>query len=1084
MLTEDPNGELINSPVPAEALRDALQLKGKDTDAIIDKINKKAGKAKAKLKPPVSEEPEPETDAKEEEVKPKKGVTYKRSGNRTLLRAGKGGAFKDKEIADFLDENGFEWTGTVEKDGKTLPVNSESATQTDEEFKAFARELRDRFGIDLEPRPATAMSPAQEPIDIDAPAPEPEAPTPAPEPEVPAPSKKERDIAELEDELEMVERLIKQDDVKPSVKDKMAKRIEKLKEDLAELKGTPETPVVEETPKEEEAIVEEKLKDTRKLPQDLKVGDEVYIPGVGWRRVTSVSERKYPNRPSIWVVEYTDGNPYWPRTGTWKTMKGWKNSDGTEVDQTLYTREPVGVPTDGTSDDMRIGGEPPEEFRTPVSGESIDDKIEILLQERAALGDALAKVQKELPGAEPEDLIKDLEENNRLLEEAEAIKRGQKSPDEFAGLPAGTRATSTDLKGRSNIWIKQEDGTWVNIKTGEIVDELPIPRKQYGGSQWWNDYEFTAPENLSGEEVADDDDSDVVDEALIDSVKEDENPNLEALIEQVKRRKNLTRAERKALKKEKRHRQQMMIKIVDSEFGQGAFDLDFPQRAAVRQMLFDLDALTTEEMEDVSRVVNAELGWEFIKNLPDIPEGSKEKTNKPRKDPEAETYVFPPEEKPAAEETPAAEEEKPAAEEKPAPLTERDKEILKALVDKRRKIQRKIDKADLSEETTPEQRKALKDELDAVTKIIDDIILGSKPAEKPEEAPSADVKETEKPQEPQPSIALVSAPNLKPGDVFKDDYFTIVSIETGLTKDRDMEVVPATRLTGYYPDSVEQSTKLWADDTEVQVYRGVTPPLKGDLPVLSKPEMKSFSPTGKLQIVGTFKRPNGTEGKKWGLKNPADMERYQAALEEYKKEAARRKGLWTPPEVETVNNETASAPVTPVEKAAYASTVPASEVQVGDIAFRFEQAWRKRVFHSYQGCWNKDGVTTLEGHYVGHQTQTKEWRSGTSIDVIRGEKNLPAAGDKEPLDRPDKSAPRYSELEKERKAKIAEADKGYTPNALQGSIEQATPKVSKPRLPAFYGSAELLLDLGDGTNIQEALDARENGYVVFDFETI
>jgi antirestriction protein ArdC/superfamily I DNA/RNA helicase/DNA polymerase III epsilon subunit-like protein len=986
---------------------------------------------------------------------------------------------------------------------------------------------------------------------------------------VPALTKEERDIAELEDELDMVERLIKREDVEPDVKDKMARRIERIKRALEELKGSPETPAVEETPKEEEAVVvEEKLKYTKKRPQDLKPGDEVYIPGVGWRIVTRVSERKFdtPNKPSIWIVDYTDGSPYYPQTGTWKTMKGWKKEDGTEVDQELFTRDPLGIPSDETATGQQtvIQTDPPEEFLTSVSEGNIDDKIKILLQERAELGDVLAKIQKELPGAEPEDLMKEIEENNRLLEEAEAVKRGQKSPKEFDELPAGTRATSKAIDGRSSTWLKQEDGSWVNINTGEIVDELPIPRKLYGG-EWWDDYKFTAPEDLGGEEVADDDDSDLVDEALIDSVKEDENPNLDALIKQVQQRKKLTRAERKALKKEKRHRQQMMIKIVDSEFGQDAFTLDFPRRSAVKQMLFQLDSLTTEEMEDISRLVNAELGWEFIKNLPDKPEGSEQDTSKPQEDPGAETYVFPPEEKPSPEVTPTAEEEKPAAEEKPTPLTERDKEILKALVDKRRKIQRKIDKADLSEETTPAQKKALKDELDAVTKIIDDIVLGSKPAEKPEEAPTAEdnlekffaeldwlgtdlvdrildrlkqdgkfdlsrweayddetqqrikafvekissmadtvdkqVELIEKFREwsldrldklkgerievslkPQPSIALVAAPNLKPGDVFKDDYFTIVSIETGLTKDRDMETVPATRLTGYYPDSVEQSTKLWADDTEVQVYRGVTPPSKGDLPVLSKPEMKSFSPTGKLQIVGTFKRPNGTEGKKWGLKNPADKARYDEAMAEYKKEAARRKGLWTPPEVETVNNETASDPVTPVEKAAYASTVLASEVQVGDIAFRFDKFGAREFFTVTKVVGTKDGVTTLEGHYVGHQTQTKEWRSGTSIDVIRGEKNLPAAGDKEPLDRPDKTAPRYSELEKERKAKIAEADKGYTFNA-EGSIE-ATPKVSKPRLPAFYGSAELLLDLGDGTNIQAALDARENGYVVFDFETL
>ena len=1090
MLTEDPNGELINSPVPAEALRDALQLKGKDTDAIIEKINKKAGKAKARIKPPVSEEPEAEPDTKEEEVKPKKAVTYKRSGNRTLLRAGAGGAFKDKEIADFLDENGFEWTGTVERDGKTLPVNSESALQTDEEFKAFARELRDRFGIDLQPRAATPNSPAQDAIDIDAPAPTPapeapEAPTPEATPEVPALTKEERDIAELEDELDMVERLIKREDVEPDVKDKMARRIERIKKALEELKGSPETPAVEETAKEEEVVVEEKLKYTKKLPQDLKPGDEVYIPGVGWRIVTSVSEREfYDTRgrklPSIWKVDYTDGNPYLRKTDQWKTKKGWKNSDGTDVDDSLYTRDPLGLPDIlDSAPQVVIQTDPPEEFLTSVSEGNIDDKIKILLQDRADLGDALAKIQKELPGAEPEDLMKDIEENNRLLEEAEDIKRGQKSPDEFAKLPAGTRATSKALDGRSSTWLKQEDGSWVNIKTGEIVDELPIPRKLYGG-EWWDDYKFTAPENLGGEEVADDDDSDLVDEVLIDSVKEDENPNLDALIKQVQQRKKLTRAERKALKKEKRHRQQMMIKIVDSEFGQDAFTLDFPRRSAVKQMLFQLDSLTTEEMEDISRLVNAELGWEFIKNLPDKPESTEaEAESKPSEKPEAvpavETPAAEAEEKPA---TPPA----PAAEEKPTPLTERDKEILKALVDKRRKIQRKIDKADLSEETTPAQKKALKDELDAVTKIIDDIVLGSKPAEKPEEAPTAEVKETEKPQGPQPSIALVAAPNLKPGDVFKDDYFTIVSIETGLTKDRDMETVPATRLTGYYPNSVEQSTKLWADDTEVQVYRGVTPPEKGDLPVLSKPEMKSFSPTGKLQIIGTFKRPNGTEGKKWGLKNPADKERYEAALAEYKKEAERRKGLWTPPEVEAVNNETESTPVKPVEKASYVSNVRAADVQVGDIAFRKNKNGAKEFFTVTKVLGTKDGVTSLEGHYVGHQTQVKEWREATPIDIIRGEVNLPAAGDKEPLDRPDKSLPNYSQLEKERQEKIAEADKGYTFNA-EGSIEVA-PKVSKPKLPAFYGSAELLLDLGDGANIQAALDARENGYVVFDFETL
>ena len=948
---------------------------------------------------PPTEPPAEESGTGEEP--PKKVITYKRAGKRTLLRGGKGAPFRDKDLADFLAENGFEWSDTVERDGKTINVKAQTAMQDDEEFKAFARELRDRFDIDLQPRAG------EEPIDIDAPATEPEAPTPTPE--------------------------------------------------------TPETPVVEETPKEE-AIVEEKLKDTRKSPQDLKVGDEVYIPGVGWRRVTSISERKFDNKPSIWIVEYTDGNPYWPRTGKWKTMKGWKNSDGTEADQTLYTREPVGIPTDGTSDDMRIGGEPPEEFRTPVSGESIDDKIQILLQDRAALGDALAKIQKELPGAEPEDLIKDLEENSRLLEEAENIKRGQKSPDEFAGLPAGTRATSKDLKGRSNIWIKQEDGTWVNIKTNEIVDELPIPIKQYGGSAWWSDYEFTAPENLSGEEVADDDDSDIVDEALIDSVKEDENPNLDSLIKQIQQRKKLTRAERKALKKEKNHRQQMMIKIIDSEFGQGAFNLDFPQRAAVRQMLFDLDSLTTEEMEDISRLVNAELGWEFIKNLPDKPEGSEKKTNKPQEDPAAETYVFPPEEKPDSEATPATEEEKPAAEEKPTPLTERDKEILKALVDKRRKIQRKIDKADLSEETTPAQKKALKDELDAVTKIIDEIVLGERSAESTEK-PTPDTPSTSA----KPIKTSVRGADLQPGDVLTKDFFTITNVEGGYKKPIKGEEVPASRVSGYYPGSVEQSSKLWADDTMFEVYRGATPPEKGDLPELRQPRKEDFT----------------------------DRKDYIKAREDYDKELERRKSTWTAPEAE-VAPEPAPKPKT----GAHVITDVARNLQPNDIAFtRNETTGEPEQFfvitevvegtkeYTRPDNGKIEKKTTVRGFYPGHEMQENDWNEETPIEVIRGEssENMPKAGDKPAIERIANGTLKgkaYQEKRAEIVAARKEAGKDYKPSITAEDIPAA--RVDKPKYrpdrPAFTGSAAELGKLNDGAAISEALKGKR--VVIMDFETV
>ena len=80
-------------------------------------------------------------------------------------------------------------------------------------------------------------------------------------------------------------------------------------------------------------------------------------------------------------------------------------------------------------------------------------------------------------------------------------------------------------------------------------------------------------------------------------------------------RQNLSKEDARSLKKENSHRQQMMIKIIDCEFGHDALKNDFPQRAAVKKMLVALDSMTTEEMEDVSRQVNEKLGWEFIKNL-------------------------------------------------------------------------------------------------------------------------------------------------------------------------------------------------------------------------------------------------------------------------------------------------------------------------------------------------------------------------------------------------------------------------------------------------------------------------------------
>ena len=1048
----DPNLETVGAPVSAEALRDALQLQGKDTDAIIEKINKKASKAKAKLKPPVSEEPEPEAepDVKEEEEKPKKTVSYKRSGNRTLLRAGKGGAFKDKEIADFLDENGFEWTGSIERDGKTLPVNSESATQTDEEFKAFARELRDRFGIDLEPRAATAKSPAQDPIDIDAPAatppttpPPPTTPTPSPEPD-PEDLNQDQIISKVK-ELEMkISGLMEQVAMIPAQGDSESVLAEarELGKELDLLKGklTPES-LRSLNWRNEENVLRNLNKELGEAKQDLD------LAGLSSETIEKISDLR--RQASI----YRQQADLLPVDNEWESL----------MDKVRDINKNI--------DELKKNVEFPEEIEAAKKKlEDINKKIEAV----------------ERDGVEALDDFKEETPTPAVV------------PDQIAGLPAGSRATSKDLNGRSVTWLKQEDGSWVNIKTGEIVDELPIPRKQIGGSQWWSDYEFTAPENLGGEEVADDDDSDLVDEVVIDSVIDEDKPapTVDDFIDRVQQRRKLTRAERKALKREKNHRQQMLIKIIDSNFGPGSFDLNFRERKAVKAMLFDLDYMTTEELEDISRAVNAELGWKFIKNLPDKPEEPEQVTDVTEEQPEAEPEIVEPEVLPTEEEVAEAERQrklkairdkkkreredklieedekaekekakKEKPESKPEELSSDKKKVLKELVAERRKLQDAIDEADLADEVKPEEKKALKDALDELTRRIDEIVLST-----PDETPKPEPTKDSTPPEKTPQLVIgVTTDQLKPGDVLVDGHFTITKIEREGTKKVNVggavQEVPAYRITGYYPNSVEQSSKLWSENYATDLYRGATTPAKGDLPELNQPKAEDYGPEY------AFPNQRKVKFKDRTLYAPKNAELEAKFLEdyaEYDAERIRRQNLWEAPKTSP------QAPSNP----RYATNIPASEIQVGDIAFRFNKFGAREFFTVTKVVGTADGVTTIEGHYVGHQTQVKEWRSGTSIDVIRGETNLPKAGDKEPLDRPDKALPNYGQLEKDRQAKIAEADKGYTFNA-----ESPMPKVSKPKLPPFYGFVELLLDNdADGASIQKALD--EKGFIVFDFETL
>ena len=1093
MLTEDPNGEFVNSPIPAEAIRDALQLKGKDTDAIIEKINKKATKAKAKIKPPASEEPEAEPDTTEEKPKPKKGANYKRVGNRTLLRAGKGGAFKDKEIADFLDENGFEWTGELEKDGKTLKVNSESALQTDEEFKAFARELRDRFGIDLEPRPATAMSPAQEPIDFDAPAPETPAPTSTPEPEAeeePTPEEKEEPKPlSPDDEVRTPETAIpwfkdENGELQPQWVERVSDGVIFDVKNNNKIVSKPQPPMEPTTATRPD------------LPKELRENDLLFgrnILGVepeDQRQIRAEDGALFDGNGKF--VGYVDDASF---NMSNREMASWLNSYYKNLDASKAKK--------------------PEEQNT------LELQVEMDILEELLKEDDLDELEKDRVIKRINDIREELGESPSSEEEVpneEAVQEAVQEVVEESKTEDGIGPYEGLLTRIKNKLIERGNKRFgissLEAVQDAIIDIAKDPEKAYDLAGLIRNYQLKRdrkdgapknPLNLTREEMikrlmwfkfkagAVKNESYLVQKAMKDYEKDLKSLSNEDMIailelyydemdakvaqENEERQRRIDVAEARARKR--REREDKLLNEGEEE--------ETPEEApdGRKRLVKEERPTGTANEGDLSPGGD----WVYVKARPGDPTSREGWFASDQLNEKYEKYGY------DVSKWPEFEEEEPKPEPEPSepplpPLSADAKEILRALVDRRRKIQRKIDKADLDETTTASKRKALKDELDEVTRIIDSLVMGTKPAEAPAtsatpETPTTPDAAPEEPASPAQLLQGVTTNNLKPGDVLVGDHFTITDIKKEGTKKVNVggktQDIPAYRVSGYFPGSVEQSSKLWSENYAPDVYRGATPPAMGDSPALNQPKAEDY---------GTeFAWPNQTPVKfgERTLNAPKNKELADKFLEDYAvydAERLRRKALWEAPQIAKENSDSYNSPITPTNTI-YVENVPASEVKVGDIAFRKNKLGAGEFFTVTKVVGTKDGVTTLEGHYVGHQTQTKEWRSGTTIDVIRGEKNLPAAGDKEPLDRPDKSLPNASELEKERKAKIAEADKGYTPNFPSKTAEQGiTPLATKPQLPAFYGTAEELLALGDGPAILEALDALENGYVVFDFETI
>ena len=1047
--------------------------------------------------PPVEEKP---TD----EEPPKRVITYKRSGKRTLLRAGKGGAFKDKEIADFLAENGFSWSDTVERDGKTLNVKAQTALQEDEEFKAFARELRDRFNIDLQPRPATAVSPAQEPIDIDAPAPE-------------KPSEVETSkTPEVEPQADAKEPPPVQARTKPLFDRNFLSNLLFA----ARISDTSFKNLVERF-KEEKLAVEEiefvnKLLDLDNSDRESMILDELNL----------TDEEYFKNKKDGFKIKNGISNEF--LESILKVLASGGSIDGQNFPSSILTpEEKYFKDMFETGDSLKNSLEVvkqirdfgwdeileklninEEEIKERISQRPTPEKIEEFIQGRAA-----APISRELepkPTENPEDGRFDVSPDGDwyfadgiqewLLTDEGAFKRGL-SPT-YNGVNEKLTETERqkliqeitdrirDLVGKGRIVPNtKRDGTpnWEEFWPDELrarrdlLRDLIIDGKAAPEEYQAPESQEVAPDavepTLSPETEKPTKEDQTVEEVLGDSLTSEEEVTVEGLVDKIKNKLKEKGEERFGKPEEKGtfgSRKDMISKLMWFKWGAGFYKNESPYiRSAIKDYKKKLEGLSDQDMIDMLNLYYDEMDAVIAEQNEQTERNRKLKEARAKKRKEREDKLLEEaEDKP--EETSTEEEAPEVVEEKPTPLSAKAKEVLKALVDRRRKIQRKIDKADLSDEATPAQKKALKDELDEVTKIIDEIVLGERPAESAEKPTPVDPTTSEKPtaeetpvtpdatpEASKPIKTSVRGADLKPGDVTVNDFFTITNVEGGYTKTVKGVEVPASIVSGYYPGSVEQSSKLWADDTLFNVYRGATPPEKGDLPELRQPKREDFR---------------------------GDSPGYNEARAKYDEELERRKATWTPP----TDVETVTAPETP--KASIVS-VKARDLKPGDITFSVNDKTKEperffvvtEVLEETREYVRPDNgeveiKAIVRGYYPGHKIQENDWNEGAVITAIRGESeaNMPKSGDKPEIERIPNGTLKgkaYSEKRAEIDEARREAGKDYKP-----SVSPALTKPDRPNRPAFFGSAEKLAKLKDGAAIWEAL--KDERVVYFDFETV
>ena len=343
----------------------------------------------------------------------------------------------------------------------------------------------------------------------------------------------------------------------------------------------------------------------------------------------------------------------------------------------------------------------------------------------------------------------------------------------------------------------------------------------------------------------------------------------------------------------------------------------------------------------------------------------------------------------------------------------------------------------------------------------------------------------------EPAKLNVKTTDLKLGDISVSDYFTIEEI---FADDESEAIKPGSFwVVGYYPGHATQKTKLWNADTEIEVFRNVTPPAKGDLPELSKPKPKEMDPEGKIY-----------KDKELGVFVPKDAEarsKYLDLLDQYNKDLATSKAVWTDaPDVNSLpswQSENLAAPTSPANPVGYA-TVKATDVQSGDITFKKEWGSDFYEFFIVESVEEKDGMAIVTGYYPGHVSQTKEWNATTQIEVMRGATDFPAPGTGPALSRPKKGEPDEKAKKEAFKAAKKLSAEGFTPpldptkapvlvDAPPASGEAATkpaPKPKSPAYPAFTGDKlkQIAAEAnGDPAKFMELLKKEE--LMVLDFET-